>query len=363
MKLTKLFLGTTALISAGVVAVGMARPAAAADVVPGGALDITITGFARFLAAGGDLDNARLDPDVTTGLDFRNDTEVHVIARGKSEDYGLEYGATVEFEADTNRTDNTDETWVFLRGGFGEVRLGDEDGPLDNSAVGGFSIGAGTGGIDGTVIDTIATGVVKPFNSDDNTKIRYYTPSFGGLQVGVSYTPNEDGGDALATTDEDWGDLFEGAVVYEGDFAGLGITTSVVGAYGDWKGDGSDDLWSWGAGLATDIYGFKVAGGYFQEKVSEEEKKFFNAGIGAALGPVNTSLTYGQVLDSDDLTGPGGTDLDKPRNLVLSATVALMPGVTLDGDVGWFDNDVDGAKPAGVDDDGWQAVARLGVTF
>ena len=90
------------------------------------------------------------DSSQSRGLDFRNDTEVHVIARGKSEQTGLEYGATIEFEADTNSTLNTDETWIFLRGGWGELRMGDEDGVVDNSVVGGQTIAAGTGGIDGS---------------------------------------------------------------------------------------------------------------------------------------------------------------------------------------------------------------------
>ena len=45
---------------------------------------------------------------------------------------------------------NTDETWIFLRGGWGELRMGDEDGVVDNSVVGGQTIAAGTGGIDGS---------------------------------------------------------------------------------------------------------------------------------------------------------------------------------------------------------------------
>ena len=135
---------------------------------------------------------AQLDPDLARGLDFRNDTEVHVIARGKSEETGLEYGATIEFEADTNNTLNTDETWLFLRGGWGEIRLGDEDGVVDNSVVGGQTIAAGTGGIDGSDAVIAAAPVVFLANSNDATKVRYYTPSFGGLSLGVSYTPTQE---------------------------------------------------------------------------------------------------------------------------------------------------------------------------
>src|SRR6476660_9667123 len=115
MQLKKLILGTASLIGVGLLGTS------AAEVKPGGALDLTITGFARFEAGGGEQNDLNLDNTFARGLDFRNDTEVHVLAHGRSEQTGLEYGATIEFLADTNQTDNTDETWVFLKGGWGEV--------------------------------------------------------------------------------------------------------------------------------------------------------------------------------------------------------------------------------------------------
>ena len=121
MTLKNLALGTTALIGVGLLGGVSALPAAAAEVKPGGALDITITGFLRAEAGGGDQDDLQRDASKANGLDFRNDSEVHVLARGKSEQTGLEYGATVEFEVDTNQTLNTDETWIFLRGGWGDL--------------------------------------------------------------------------------------------------------------------------------------------------------------------------------------------------------------------------------------------------
>ena len=171
-------------------------------VKPGEALDITITGFLRAEAGGGQQDDLQRNPDKARGLDFRNNSEVHVLARGKSEESGLEYGATVEFEADTNQTLNTDETWIFLRGGWGELRMGDEDGAVDNSIIGGQTIAAGTGGIDGSsfVVAGIAGEGVFPTETDDPTKIRYYTPSFGGFSLGISFTPTVELSTAGPTT-------------------------------------------------------------------------------------------------------------------------------------------------------------------
>ena len=373
--MTKLrtLLGTTALVSAGLFAAAPA-PTQAATISPGGALDLTLTGFARFRAHGGDLDNARLDRTVAGGLDFSNDTEVHVLARARHDATGIEYGGTVEFEADTDQSLNTDETWLFIRGGFGEFRFGDEDGIVDNSAVGGFTVAAGTGGIDGSVIDTIATGVVKPFNSSDSTKVRYYTPSFGGLTLGVSYTPNvgsngqniaskatvnPDGtlGPGLPVTD-----MVEGGIIYSGGFGGVNILASAVGQLCNSSLD-DDDCQSWGAGATLGLWGFKFGGGYFSQEIADVEKDFFNVGVGAGLGPVNLSVTYGAVTDSKNLRSASGIAINEPQNLVLSADVGLLPGLVLAGDIGWFDNDADQALPGSLDDDGYQAVARLGLAF
>ncbi len=118
VAMRRLLLTTSAVVGA-----GLASGALAAEVRPGGALDVTVSGFVRGLAIGGDVDNLRLDPTFSNDLDFFNDTEVHVLLKGKHDATGIEYGGTVEFEADTNQTSNTDETWLFLRGGFGEVRL------------------------------------------------------------------------------------------------------------------------------------------------------------------------------------------------------------------------------------------------
>ena len=296
-----------------------------------------------------------LDPTLARGLDFRNDTEVHVIARGKSEESGLEYGATIEFEADTNNTSNTDETWIFLRGGWGEIRLGDEDGVVDNSVVGGQTLAAGTGGIDGSDAVIAAAPLVFLSNSNDATKVRYYTPSFGGLSLGVSYTPTQENfnsgannGQFFANKDGalamDGQNIFEGALAYNGDLGGVGILASVVGLYGELKNDaedlfGDDKWWGIQTGANVDLFGFRLGGSVGHDEVGETQRDFFTAGIGATLGPVNTSITYGQIFntnsDFDEATGIG----DKAYNVVFSADVPLAPGLVLAGDVSKFDND------------------------
>lgn len=381
MKLRKVLLSTTAVLGAGVVAVSLPGSAGAAEVKAGGYPDITITGFLRAEAFGGEQDDLHLDPDLARGLDFRNDTEVHVLARAKSEEYGLEYGATIEFEADTNSTLNTDETWLFLRGGWGELRMGDEDGVVDNSTVGANTIAAGTGGIDGSDAVASAAPVVFLTNTNDATKIRYYTPSFGGFSLGASYTPTQETIGSGANNGQAFGfkngdlamqseNVVEGAAVYDGDLGGVGILASVVGLYGKLKngadadvadgGFGDDKWWGVQGGVNVDLFGFKLGGAVGTDNVGETKRNFFNIGAAAALGPVNTSIGYGYIFDANnDFTE--ATGIDKGHNLVVSADIALAPGLVLAGDVSWFDNDT--KVDTGTGDQGWAAVGRLAVAF
>jgi hypothetical protein len=359
-------------LAAGMLAtVGAAAPAITAEVLPGGVLDLTISGFVRFLAHGGQLDDARQDDDFSRSLDFSNDTEVNVVARARSEDYGFEYGGAIQFLADTNEILNTDTSWIFVSGGWGEVRLGDEDGVADNSSVGAQVIAAGTGGIDGDVVDEIAVGVVYLTNTDTATKIRYYTPSFAGFSVGVDYTPTLEEVDSGDLNGQFFArNVFEGGLIYEGELADdVDLLASVVGVSGrltsrgeeefadDEDDFGDKDWWGWQAGASADVYGIRLAGSFADEKVGEIERTFYTLGIGYGdEDTFNTSVTYGQVIDST------GTPFDKPYNLVFSVDYALMPGLLLVGDVGRFDNDgTEPDYPGG--DKGWQAVLGLDLEF
>jgi hypothetical protein len=342
-------LAGTALVGA---ALGIAPGAASAEpgpaVTPGGKLEITITGFSRFLWAVGDV-KEKLGGEESSS-DFRNDTEVHIVARGEDPATGLRYGATVEFEADTNRTDNTDETWVILAGGFGELRLGDQDGAAEKMQIGGFSVAVGTGGIDGTVVDTGEVTFVA--NTDDATKIAYYSPILGGFQLGVSYTPNANSdGDNLAVTNIDgFKDWIEAGLVWSGELGEVGVQAGVVGGWAraNFGNGGDDELGTIFAGASIELFGFGLAGGLGTEEVAGVDRDWLNLGVQASFGPVDLSATYGQA------TVDPGPD---PRNLVLGAELGLVPGVALSAEVSFFDED------RGADDDGVLGVVRLAVDF
>ena len=68
------------------------------------------------------------------------------------------------------------------------------------ASVGGQTIAAGTGGIDGSDAVITAAPLVFLANSNDATKIRYYTPSFGGFSLGVSLHADPAGRSTAART-------------------------------------------------------------------------------------------------------------------------------------------------------------------
>ena len=104
----------------------------------------------------------------------------------------------------------------------------------------------------------------------------------------------------------------------------------------------------------------ELGAGFGSEEVSGLEKTYLNGGIGYyGLDPVYASLTAGRVLRTQGYGGVG-----EPWNLVLSASLDLAEGLTLAGDVAYFDNDlVPEAHELTGGDDGLVWVTRLEVAF
>jgi hypothetical protein len=350
MNLRNALLGTTAMIGA------------AALVVPStaSAFDVNINGFLNFNAVGGDVSEALGNQNPgNSSFDFDTDTEIHVQGVQTDDETGIRYGMTVEFEADasTSSSNPIDENWIFIDGSFGGIRLGNEDGVVDNSKLGAYTIAAGTGGIDGQRV--VGSGAkFAPFNSGDSTKARYYSPTFAGFSLGVSFTPNGGvEGNQEARTNVDYDNWVEGGLVYSNSFGGLDLLASVVAETASGN-NGLDDPVGGNIGAVIGFAGFEVAGSYWMEKdapgvngnANSANRNGFTAGAAASFGPADLSVTYAKVTN-------GGGGVGEADNVVLSASMGLLPGMALQGDVSWFDRD------AGGNDDGVTGVARVRVAF
>jgi outer membrane protein OmpU len=363
--------------------------AGAAEVGPGGALGIEVGGEIKWIATSGDLDEALLDDEVSTGLDFFSDAEIVLEVGGVHDASGLEYGALIELQGSTAEVENTGETWLYLRGGWGQVRLGDDDGVSafgagivagdEGAALSAANVAAGTGGLDAEVVDDLfGAPTYEPLGTEEVTKISYVTPKFGGLNVGASYTPNlaelgegEGKGDTLALKNVAAGDVVEAIAHYGGEVAGLAVRASLSGLYGEVENEGlagGDDYRAAQAGVVVEAFGVSLAGSYLTEEVGALELDAVTLGVGAGfggddeedVGGLNVSLNYGQIIRSRNLVAEDA-ELGEPYALVLSADYGLMPGLVLQGDVARFDSDYEDGGPG--DGEGWVGVAGLVLEF
>jgi hypothetical protein len=117
------------------------------------------------------------------------------------------------------------------------------------------------------------------------------------------------------------------------------------------------------------LFDVGLAGSYLKEEVGSLEVDVITAGISISLGGddedvggVNLSLNYGQIISSDDLI-VNDSELGEPYTLVASADYGIAPGLILQGDIAYFDNDVKGDPANANDDNGWFAVTALSLEF
>ena len=357
MNLRNALLGTTAMLGA------------AALVVPSSAsaFDVNIRGFFNFNVVGGDIQES-LGRN-SRSYDFVTDSEIHIEGVNVDDETGIRYGMLVEFETDpqngirteglgTPQVDDDrrdtggaviDESYMFVQGGFGGFRLGNEDGAVDNSKIGAYNIAAGTGGIDGQ-------GVVAPvrfanINTGDSTKIRYDSPSIAGFTVHGSFTPNAgiEGNRVVGPNTVDYEDWVETALVYTNSFGAFDVQAGGTYSFNSGK-NGNDDYSGYNLGAILGFAGFQAGGSYWDDSDAPTgDTSGYTLGAAATLGPADVSVTWADITDADNN--------EEGSNLVLSASVGVLPGMSLNGDVAFFDRD------AGGDDDGVTGVVRLRVAF
>ncbi len=334
----KLLLGTTALVALG--ALTVATPASAQ-------MEVSVGGYARFGAVFG-------DNDVATGINnarkfyFRDEFEVHVNGKAKDDATGTEYGVHVEFEMDNNALNvGADEAWIWFKGSWGEVRVGNEDGAADLMKIHAGAVAAGTGGVDGWVGEIAPVGL-HLLNSSDATKIVYFTPNIGGFQAGISYTPDSghQGGGRPLHNDGNYEHWIEAGASYTADMGGAKARVSAQFSRANHETVGALDFTGYSVGAQVEVGGFKVAGSWARNSFdgSALDNTRWTLGVGAGLGPANFSVTA--ALQNTD-QGPD------PRDLSISGDVTLLPGVALQGDITFFNLDTGG------NDDGVTGVVRI----
>jgi len=372
MKKT-LLLGTTALIAAGIAVSGVAQ-AQEEDWTVG------ISGYMRTATA-------VISEDSSTG-ELAEGRASHTMAKDMeitvSGSTILENGITVGFQGIIDdATADFDEEFIFFRGSFGQIRIGNTESARQqlsrNTPTGNWNYGInspffifGHGGS----VTFVRTGD-DGLGQDDSLKMVYFSPTFNGLRLAGSYSPdgnfngvygaNVRDATALATQNE-------ASVAVEfnqnfGDFslsAAAGYETYVVGVCGATAGativcDSSPSSMQFGASIS---FGEFSIGGEWQEadqilnsaNGSANEREDLALGILWSSGPYIASLNWAQA-EADQASD----DTDTLEIWRIMGTYVVGPGVNIGAGIGF--GEFDDATAGGLDNSYTTGVITANVSF
>ena len=376
----KILLGTTALVTAGL----LAGPALASDplkVTVGGNV---VTGFYF------------VDADHVGGTSFQ-DTKVALVARNidiKAEgtlDNGLVAGVDAKLQLDNDWNGNGGsyasfrQLFAYLEGGFGKFEIGGTDGAaykmhytspwfvpgngVDSPNIyngvsnKGWQFGPGSSPeVRQSTFSLMAT---------DSNKISYFTPRLAGFQLGLSYTPDaqhhgpSENGLALLSKDyaasvstpnhyyvNNINEVFEVALNYAGTFGGVDVGVDGFYTGGNAMNNVSADPEEYGFGANLGYAGFTLGGAWYQSNdldykygVSIARKdasaEVWTVGLKYATGPWTVGAAY---LDGqDNSSGYLGNYRDgrESQTVQLGGGYNLGSGVDLGLDLAWTSNSHD----------------------
>ena len=343
----KILLGTTAIVAAGMI---VSAPAAFAAEK----LKLSVGGYMeQWFGYVSQEDGVGQD---FSGIDVKSDAEIHFKGSTKL-DNGITVGVNVQLEANQNNADQIDESYLIVKGGFGEINLGDENSAMYkmNYAPSEFGIGinsgdqtawlstVGTGGATGAKISEggyfrspFGSTYIEPLGVNDSTKLTYYTPRIEGVQLGLSYSPDSlQDSNSMSNRITGNSDLVMAGLNFNRTFEGTNIRGSLgYGTVLDAANDG-DKATAFNAGLGVAAGGFAVGAAYSAfDKSGGKNGYGLNLGGNYTSGPWGVSLSYfhgekdgtGAVTT---LSGQGAQD-----TFLLSTKYAMGPGITANATLG-----------------------------
>lgn len=310
------------------------------------------------------------DQDTTAGtevndFDILRETEIHFTGE-TTLDNGLTVGAHVEADTDSGDAFSVDESYAYFAGGFGRVNFGSEDGaayllqvaaPSADSNVDGLRQYVKAENYSATGLSATQQGILADgldYDNDlvgDDEKITYLSPIFGGFQFGGSYTPDADGttnslnGVGTDDVDGDFGDAYEVAVRYEGDFEGVGV---IAGAgYTEVSREAvtalstEDDFEEWNVGLDLDIGAFGIGAVYTENNSGDTTADEFETtvvGVDYTTGAFKLGASY---LNNENNADGAGAEVETDR---YSAGVVYSygPGMSFRGSIHQVEHEVTG---------------------
>jgi outer membrane protein OmpU len=343
----KILLGTTAIVAAGMI---VSAPAAFAAEK----LKLSVGGYMeQWFGYVSQEDGVGQD---FSGIDVKSDAEIHFKGSTKL-DNGITVGVNVQLEANQNNADQIDESYLIVKGGFGEINLGDENSAMYkmNYAPSEFGVSinsgdqtgwlstVGTGGEDGAKISEggyfrspFGSTYIEPLGVNDSTKLTYYTPRIEGVQLGLSYSPDSlQDSNSMSNRITGNSDLVMAGLNFNRTFEGTNIRGSLgYGTVLDAANDG-DKATAFNAGLGVAAGGFAVGAAYSAfDKSGGKNGYGLNLGGNYTSGPWGVSLSY--FHGEKDGTGAGTTlsGQGAQDTFLLSTKYAMGPGITANATLG-----------------------------
>lgn len=381
----KTLLGTTALVTAGL----LAGPALASDplkVTVGGNV---VTGFYV------------IDQDNVGGASFQ-DTKVAVVARNidiKAEgtlDNGLVAGVDAKMMLGTDFgsdfTDNSSgdvtfrQLFAYLEGGFGRFEIGGTDGAAYKMHYTSPWFVPGNGVDTANILNLATFGGASVYGlrhstfsllATDENKISYFTPRLAGFQLGLSFTPTTSANSTRNVTANGLGlvadnatvdEVFEVALNYAGTFGGVDL--GIDGFYT--TGDGplvNSDPEEYGFGANLGYMGFTLGGAYYESRdiagfftpvagAGDAENTTWTAGLQYATGPWTVGFAY---LNSDQDVALGSYEVETYQ---VGGGYNLGAGVDIGLDIQFSNLDDDTSiGGGGFDEDSKSAGIVLAIAF
>ena len=371
----KQLMTTTALVAAGVIASSGAALGASKP-------KLSLGGWFEGIVGIADQEEAAVGNRV--GLDVQQDSEIFFKGSVKL-DNGIKITTRVELEGQSsNSSDTIDEAYMGIKGKFGEVRIGSEDNAAHLMTTG--NMGSWATNVGQNLNFDVADWVEKPpghamssgtnrldLGEGDSEKLTYFTPRFGGFQLGLSYMPsaNEGGNGDVETTSAANHSGFAAAVRYSGKFDAVGIGASA--GYVQYNPPGGSapnrlsDPKGFAAGLKLTFGKITIAGGTGREmNIASDQStasatrgnSYYDFGIKYNGGKNKFSLGY--MISEDDASTAAGED--ETTIAMLSYRRDLGPGVQYRLNVmyGDFEGETIGSSD---DNDGYAITTSVRLAF
>ena len=353
----KALLASSALVAASLIA----APAMAGTVGSKDSMAVTMSGLAWFTTTIYDED---ISLNKGRGYKFSmNEVELYVAAKATA-DNGIKYGINMELNAGGADGTAADEVYVHLDSDqWGRLELGDQDDASDRMQLGSWKALKGTGGSYGglgsqSMFSTRAGANLQNANyqagtTGDATKATYFSPRFGGIQVGASLTPDSGQNAGAPGQDLDTNGSFENVmsygINYVGKFDDIGVGLSFTGQNGDTEAAAVEKLEYYSIGGTLSMSGFTLGAHYTDggetrmttanANLGADAGDVWSVGLGYQAGPWGISAWYSDFEANNASTSAAGSTTTELQRMGISMGYAVAPGWKLTGDFETFSHD------------------------